>query len=175
MKLKLNFKRTFLLIVNIAAIYFIAYVSKYIVITEFVGKIFNHKNYFLYLTFVKNSGAAFGLFEGSSTILFVFAVLVVLGLLLYVLLYKFYLSKKKCLLIAILCAGILGNAFERLAYGYVIDFIKINLWNIPVFNINDMMITITAFILIMNILIKKKDDFFNDREVEEDIYLDLYK
>jgi len=170
-----NFKRTFLLISHIIIFCLMAYVAKYIVITECVGKVLTNRHSFLCLTYVKNRGAAFGLFNDSNMImlLFIFAILVVIGLIVYVFLYKFYMSKEQCTLIAILCAGILGNAFERFTYGYVIDFIKINLWNFPVFNINDMMITISAFILIMGILIKKKDDFFNDREVEEDIYLDL--
>ena len=48
--------------------------------------------------------------------------------------------------------GALGNFIDRIIYGYVIDFIDINLfgWNYPVFNIADMMIVIGVFLLVIN-------------------------
>ena len=48
--------------------------------------------------------------------------------------------------------GALGNFIDRIIYGYVIDYIDINLfgWNYPVFNIADMMIVIGVFLLVIN-------------------------
>ena len=167
-----NIKRTFVYILYVIMTCFFAYLARFLILKDYVGKCLNNPDGFLYLTTVKNRGAAFGLFDNSGMFLVVVASAVVLFILLRFLTAKFYISEKKCILLSCLSAGIIGNAFERYYYGFVLDFIKVNLWNFPVFNINDILITIPVFILIIEILIRKKDEYFNDKEVEEDIYLD---
>ena len=54
-------------------------------------------------------------------------------------------------LIMILAVGV-GNLIDRIAMGYVIDFIDINILDFPVFNIADISITV-GVIMIMIILI----------------------
>ena len=49
-------------------------------------------------------------------------------------------------------AGGVGNLIDRIAMGYVIDFIDINILDFPVFNIADISITV-GVIMIMIILI----------------------
>ena len=54
--------------------------------------------------------------------------------------------------------GALGNLWDRLSYGYVIDFIDVHwgVWHWPVFNIADSAICIGAFMLFGEALIHKK-------------------
>ena len=54
-----------------------------------------------------------------------------------------------------LVAGIGCNLYERIAFGYVRDFFKLNFINFPVFNISDVFINISVIALIV-IIIKSK-------------------
>ena len=98
---------------------------------------------------VINNGAAFGLFYNNSYVLGALGVFVILALFLYVYKKLTRYHKTKILLSSILTAGILGNTVERFMNGYVNDFIKINLFNFPVFNIFDILITGSVFLYII--------------------------
>jgi len=101
---------------------------------------------FFYLVYVKNIGAAFSILEGKSMLL-IFVGLVTLGLLFY------YIKKNGLVNIgyAFLFGGILGNLIDRVIYGYVIDFIgfEIGDYQFPIFNMADIAIVISAFIIIL--------------------------
>ena len=51
-----------------------------------------------------------------------------------------------------LIGGILGNLFDRIIYGYVIDYLDFYIlgYNYPVFNIADMCIVISVFLIIID-------------------------
>jgi signal peptidase II len=55
---------------------------------------------------------------------------------------------------ALILGGALGNLWDRLIYGMVIDFIQLHLgnWYYPIFNFADAAITIGAVMLIIDIL-----------------------
>ena len=55
-----------------------------------------------------------------------------------------------------LCGGIGGNLHERIAYGFVRDYIQLNIIDFPVFNISDILINIGVIAVIIIILLKKK-------------------
>lgn len=168
----MQIKRLLVLIVNTMVFFVVANFLKYLLVTNGLGKEIFRSNPFVTYSLVKNTGAAFGLFEGSSFVLFILALLIVVIIAFYVLLNKFYMKDSHINLLAVLCAGILGNAVERFMLGYVIDYIKIKSFDFPVFNINDIMISVSAFILIIGFIIKKKDEYLNDKEIEEDIFYD---
>lgn len=60
----------------------------------------------------------------------------------------------------LILGGALGNVFDRLYYGYVIDFIDIyyQQWHFPAFNIADSAITVGAFIILLDALRGKAHD-----------------
>ena len=63
----------------------------------------------------------------------------------------------------LILAGGIGNLIDRIFRGYVIDFIDINLFNFPNFNIADMSIVIGViiiFIMIINSIKEAKSNFF---------------
>jgi signal peptidase II len=97
------------------------------------------------LTHVTNTGAAFGLFQGSGTVLTVVALVGVVLLLLY---YRSFGLRHPLLRVslALQLGGALGNLTDRLRQGYVTDFIDLRVW--PIFNLADSAITIGAFLLI---------------------------
>lgn len=55
-------------------------------------------------------------------------------------------SKSKILL-ALIIGGALGNIYDRVMHGYVIDFIAFSFW--PVFNLADIFLSVGVFLLIL--------------------------
>ena len=55
---------------------------------------------------------------------------------------------------SLLLSGIFNNMSERIIFGFVRDYIKLNFINFPVFNISDIFINIGVFGLIFMIIKK---------------------
>lgn len=96
-----------------------------------------------HLTYVLNPGAAFGMLAHRTEIFILFSFLAI-GLL--VAFYKKILQQPFWikLALALQLGGALGNLWDRLRTGYVIDFFDFRIW--PVFNIADMAIVIGVVI-----------------------------
>ena len=109
-------------------------------------------NKFLYLTYVTNTGTAFGLFKGVNAV-FVFISFAVLIFIFYFMMQIQENDRLMQLSLGLLLAGTLGNLIDRLAYGHVIDFIDFRFW--PVFNVADSAVSVSIIILII-LLWKKK-------------------
>lgn len=62
-----------------------------------------------------------------------------------------------CLALALVLGGALGNLIDRIAYGYVVDFIDfyVNNWHFPAFNVADSAISVGAALLILDSFRKK--------------------
>lgn len=111
-------------------------------------------------TVVHNSGAAWGMF-GNWTNLFVGIALIICALIVLILIYRGSTSDTFSIIsLSLLFAGGIGNAIDRIVYGYVIDFIKVNLLDFPVFNIADIAITCGVVLLLINFLILKRPTNF---------------
>ena len=115
---------------------------------------------FLNLTLIWNEGIAFGLLQFKESIFYNSITVLIIIVLCFVawLASKSNGFEKICYLIII--GGGLGNTFDRLYYGSVIDFIDLNYKNFHwfIFNVADIFITIGVLILIFSEFIKKKDD-----------------
>ncbi|HHT72695.1 MAG TPA: signal peptidase II [Firmicutes bacterium] len=103
----------------------------------------------LYLTYVRNTGAAFGLLRGKAPVL---AGIAVLGVALAAWQWKRIVSQGSRVKwgLAAALAGALGNMIDRLAYGSVIDFFDIRIW--PIFNIADLAISCGIVLLFWEVL-----------------------
>lgn len=103
---------------------------------------------FIRLRYVLNDGAAFSLFSGSQ---FMLIVVTSIGLLL--LLYWIYVKKpdsnlEKYALVMVFSGGV-GNLINRIASGYVVDYIEPTFMNFAVFNFADCLVCIGAFLLVV--------------------------
>jgi len=106
----------------------------------------------LHVTFVKNTGAAFGLFKDSTY--FFIAVSIIAVVMIGIILLKVirngkFLDNFLCNFgLILIMSGALGNLIDRVNLRYVIDFIDVRIW--PVFNIADSAITIGTVLLIFS-------------------------
>lgn len=54
---------------------------------------------------------------------------------------------KSKILLALIIGGALGNIYDRVIHGYVIDFIAFSFW--PVFNLADIFLSVGVFLIII--------------------------
>jgi len=103
------------------------------------------------ISYTTNTGAGFGLFQDSTSLLIWFSIIVI-GIIFY--LYDKIPEEKKHIQfsIALILGGALGNLIDRIRFGYVVDFINLRIW--PSFNIADAAITLGVIGVII-FLIKK--------------------
>ena len=104
---------------------------------------------FLNITYVRNTGAAWSILDNNTWIVTVISLLIIIGIIYYV--YRNRVSKKILKIgYGLILGGAIGNFIDRIVYGYVIDFIDIDIfgWNYPIFNLADMFI-IVGVILVM--------------------------
>ena len=104
------------------------------------------------LIFIQNTGAAFSILENSKIFLISFSALAILAMIFY--LFK-HIQKASTFAIfwaSLLIAGVFCNMYERIVYGYVRDFFKLNFIDFPVFNISDIFINISVAAIVIIII-----------------------
>jgi len=110
------------------------------------------------ITYVRNTGVAFGIFSSISSpaksfllsIFTAFAAVVVVT-------YSMRSPARNRLLqiaLALILGGALGNLYDRLAYGYVVDFLEfyVRSYHWPSFNIADSAISVGVLLLAIEII-----------------------
>lgn len=91
---------------------------------------------------VHNTGAAWGVFSDSTVALGVFSCVVCAAIVAYLFAYRHGRAHVlEVVGLSLVFAGGLGNAFDRLTIGYVVDFINATFVSFPVFNIADIGVT----------------------------------
>ncbi|MDD6229941.1 MAG: signal peptidase II [Lactimicrobium massiliense] len=104
---------------------------------------------FFYLTYVKNTGAAWSVFADKTQLLALVSAVAVGVMLWYVITRK----PKKWILfaLALMIGGAAGNMIDRIWLGYVRDFFDFYPfgYNFPVFNVADIALTIGVIMLIL--------------------------
>lgn len=106
---------------------------------------------FFRLIHIHNTGAVFGLFQGQSFALTIVALVGVVVLLLYALL--FYRPSPNVLgksAFGLVLGGTVGNLIDRLHFGYVTDFISVGIW--PAFNVADSAVVVGAIVFAYSLL-----------------------
>ena len=99
-----------------------------------------------HLTFVRNTGIAFGLLQNNEFILTV-SIFVCVVLLLLISLRLRNAKSGYQWAYGLVMGGALSNFIDRLRLGYVLDFLDFQIW--PVFNIADSCITVGMIILML--------------------------
>lgn len=103
------------------------------------------------LTFITNTGAAFGLFQDRSFLFAIIAIVISVGIIIYVR----QLPQEEWLLrlcLAMQLGGAMGNLLDRVRLGYVVDFADFHQW--PVFNFADTFIVVGVGLLAYCLLLR---------------------
>jgi signal peptidase II len=113
---------------------------------------------FFNITYVQNTGVAFGIFSSISSpakslllsIFTAFAAVVVIT-------YSVRSPVRNRLLqiaLSLILGGALGNLYDRIAYGYVVDFLEffVGTYHWPAFNVADSAISVGVLLLAIEII-----------------------
>ena len=111
---------------------------------------------FFSLTYIRNTGAAWGMFSGQN---------LALSLLAFAMLVALVLFRRKILppgkphrvALGLLCGGIVGNLFDRLRLDYVVDYLDFyfRTSHFPAFNVADASICVGVGIYILGSLLAR--------------------
>lgn len=110
---------------------------------------------FFKFTHVNNLGAAWSILENQRILLLIITLIVLFFINKYI--NKEDLNNFESFCYGMIIGGIVGNLFDRLIYGYVIDFLDFNIfgYNYPVFNLADSFIVIGIILLIIGSIRKE--------------------
>ncbi len=116
---------------------------------------------FFNLTLTHNPGAAFSLLSeagGWQKWFFAIIATVVSIYIVYWILWSDNDSKVTKCGLAFILGGAIGNLYDRLHYGYVIDFLQFHIhnWYYPDFNLADSAITLGAVMIVLGLFFGKK-------------------
>jgi signal peptidase II len=108
-----------------------------------------------FISLAYNKGAAWGVLANFQTPLLVLRILIILGIFIYL----FFLNHNRIvdLPLVFIIAGAIGNVIDFFLYGFVVDFLRFNLWgyHFPIFNFADSWITIGVVWLLLAGIISK--------------------
>lgn len=121
-----------------------------------LGETFAHLPLFDF-TYVRNEGAAFSMLSGRMGLLSIVSIVFCLFVIGYFIVKK---PKKKlwCTALTFMFAGAFGNAWDRIQYGYVTDFIETTFMNFAIFNIADIAITVGAILMMIQVIFFDKEE-----------------
>ena len=108
-------------------------------------------NGFISFIYVHNSGAAWGILSDRPVFLIIISIIVIaLFIAFYVLRLRKFKDKISLWLsvsLGFIAGGCFGNLIDRIAFGYVRDFINFDFMNFPVFNVADICLTVGIILL----------------------------
>lgn len=143
-------KNKFLILI-ISFIIAIDQFTKFLIIDNLQGQSIELIKNVLQLTYVKNTGGAYGIGATSSMIVLIGLNVLIIAVLIK-LLYEAKGNVSKIALSLVLAGGI-SNLGDRVFRGFVVDYIDINpIIQYPVFNIADISIVIGIIVLIIYII-----------------------
>ncbi|MBO4538413.1 MAG: signal peptidase II [Erysipelotrichaceae bacterium] len=112
---------------------------------------------FFYITYTRNSGAAWSLLQGQKLFFIITAAVAVVVIVIYI-------SRSRCsfwekLGLLLIAGGAIGNVIDRIRLSEVIDFLDFYIfgYDFPIFNIADSCITVGGIIVAATILLDRRE------------------
>ena len=118
---------------------------------------------FIQFRYIENTGAAFGIFQNSTVILSVITSVLIL-ILLYVTISKRFSSALINTAITLITAGGIGNLYDRILNGYVVDYLEFTFVDYAIFNFADTLINIGAVMIVIYFI---KTEIHKKKQIEK--------
>ncbi len=110
----------------------------------------------LHLTYVRNLGAAFSMFENIKVVTIIIPLFILLIAITALFFFYKRISRFSRISISLIIAGGMSNLIDRIILGYVTDMIDFRIF--PVFNIADISVCVGCVLLIVGMFLPKKLD-----------------
>ncbi|MBQ6836447.1 MAG: signal peptidase II [Clostridia bacterium] len=112
---------------------------------------------FLALTYAENKGAAFSMLSGARWFFVVVAVIFI-AVLFYMYKKNYFTTWWSKLGAVMIAAGTVGNAIDRMRYGFVVDMFEVLFMKFAIFNVADIFITVGAVFFLLYMFVTEFDD-----------------
>jgi len=124
------------------------------------------------LRYVQNEGAAFSSFSGARWFLVGLVIIMLIGLTIFVVKYK-YKNPFFMISAVMVISGGIGNLIDRIRFGYVVDYLDVKLFNFAVFNFADICVVLGAIFMLIFLFwiepkIIEKQELSSDEKVKFD-------
>ncbi len=106
----------------------------------------------LNITYEQNTGAAFSILEGKQFLLIIATTLIIAAVL-WALLSKRVKKTPYIWAMSLIVAGGIGNLIDRIARGFVVDFIDVKIINFAVFNVADICAVVGAIAFLLFVIV----------------------
>lgn len=106
--------------------------------------------------YAENTGAAFSILSDKTWLLGLISVVFCIAVIIYWIIKK-PSDKLFCTSLMLLFSGAFGNAIDRVWLGYVIDFIRTDFIEFPIFNVADIAVTFGAILIVIYVLFFDKE------------------
>ena len=104
--------------------------------------------------YTENRGAAFSMLSGRNILLVLLPIVLIAALFIYLLRHPDNPVLERAGIWCIIAGG-LGNLWDRLAYGCVIDFIRLDFVNFAIFNVADIFVCCGAAAVVLSVLLSE--------------------
>ena len=146
-KIKLPLIYSLIIVIGIV----IDQITKYLAATYIEGEV-SVLGKLLHFAYVENRGAAWGMLANHRWVFMLISSIAIIGFGVYLFCFKVPNALYGVAIATVISGGI-GNMIDRVALGYVIDFLKFAFIDFPVFNIADSLVCIGAGLLVLALLL----------------------
>ena len=115
-----------------------------------------------HITYIHNTGAAFSMMEGMRILLILLPMLMIIAAVIYMFIKRKTGHPLMLASVALIAGGGIGNLIDRIALGYVVDYLDFRVF--PIFNLADICVCVGCGLLILYVLFidGKQDGKRND-------------
>ncbi|MBQ4601619.1 MAG: signal peptidase II [Clostridia bacterium] len=122
-------------------------------------------------TYIQNRGAAFGSLTGARWVFMIASVIMIVVIVCYVISNRNTMKYTAVITLALIVGGGIGNMIDRIAWGYVIDFVDVRFlpfWK-WIFNVADSFVCVGAFLLVIIFIAEE----YKNKRKNNDVTTDL--
>lgn len=107
---------------------------------------------FISFTHHRNSGAAWSILEGQMLFFYIITIIIV-GVIIYYLHLYGRQDRLFGVALSLILGGAIGNFIDRLLFQYVVDMVRLEFINFPIFNVADMALTVGVGLMIVYLIL----------------------
>ena len=110
----------------------------------------------LHLTYLENTGAAFGMMKDHRWVFMTTSTIAVVAILVFMMgWYKKFHDPLLFTGLSLIAGGGIGNMIDRIALGYVVDFVDFRLINFAIFNAADSFVCVGAGLIVLWVILSE--------------------
>ena len=119
------------------------------------------------LRYVENTGAAFGMLKGQRWFFIILSTAAIIAISIYLVKCRKTVPPLLGVSLAMIVGGGIGNQIDRIANGYVVDFLEFLFMDFAIFNVADCFVTVGAFLVIFDLLLIDRHYLLEETDVHK--------